>query len=128
MGLGKKSVKEMKMIGRKTTSAMNTIGKKAPGVLSTVSKDLMVAAKVGEVAAGVSSAMGAPEVGAVILAGAESARLGSMAAGGASKSISKANKGDYAGAVISGGSTVMAVQKQNKKNIEKQQKRDAKLK
>ena len=128
MGLGKKSVSQIKAIGKKSSNVIHLIGKKAPGVLNTVSKDLMVAAKVGEVVAGVSTAMGAPEVGAVILAGAESARLGSMAAGGASKSISKANKGDYAGAVISGGSTVMAVQKQNKKNIEKQQKRSAKLK
>ena len=103
------------------------IGKKAPGVLSTVSKDLLIGAKVGEVAAGIATASGNPEVGAVILAGAETARLGSMAAGGASKSISRANTGDYSGALIAGGTAVVAVQKQNKKNIEKKQKQQKQM-
>ena len=122
-----KSMREVKTIGRKSSAVLNVIGKKAPGVLSTVSKDLLIGAKVGEVAAGIATASGNPEVGAVILAGAETARLGSMAAGGASKSISRANTGDYSGALIAGGTAVVAVQKQNKKNIEKKQKQQKQM-
>ena len=127
MGFAKTVNKDMKMIGRKSSAVMHTIGQKAPSILSTVSKDLMIGAKAGEVVASVATLAGQPEIGAVVLTGAESLRLGSMAAGGASKSISQLNDKNYIGAVSTGVKTGTNIQKTNKKNIEKQQKREIKL-
>ena len=127
MGFGHKFRKQSHTIGRKSRKISHTLARKAPAVLDEISKDMKVAAKVGEAAATAATLLGAPEIGAPILAASETLRLGSTAAGGASKTIAKGNKGDYVGAIGTAQQTVLTVKKDRQKSLEKQQKKENKI-
>lgn len=128
MGFSKTVNRDMRYLGRKSSEVIHVIGQKSPTILSAVSKDLMVAAKVGEAVSGGLTLFGQPELAAPVLAGAEALRLGSIGAKGASKSITQLNNKNYVGAVATGVQTGMTIKKENKKNIEKQQKTQTRLK